>query len=430
MALEPKGDDKREDEPLEAPSLPPPSKAVQRVRRAKVSVDIWASNEEVEYERRANQVDLEADDIGAAIPKEKSKHNKKKKAKKPPLEIYYLDRLGQVQGPYPKAQMQSWFAAGFFPPTTMVKTNRNDAWIPVGDLPALQPESKNDSTLEESGGVDDEEANNDLQSRIAALKKEMTVEERIAALKQQNQVSDNPSDEQSSAIQDRIAALRAAHRPDTNDDTNDTSLPPPPPPTRQELPHEYPVDEDDPPYPINDNNNTSPPPSYPLDEHDMAPYPTGDEPPPYPVDDEDNDAYPVDDSYPISDSYPLPEDDSGEGAYPVTEAYPVIDEYPESGVDDNNYEYPTPSVQDDDAPVYPLPPAPTQADQQQKKVVKVDKDVVAFMPSNLIHRKKRKATTQGPTLPKKVTQVTSTKPPTQDDYDKFMEEIEGIGEED
>ena len=91
-----------EDRPLVIPSLPEPSKAVQRSRRGKATADIWASNEEVDYERRANKVDLEADEIGAAAPKTK----KKKNAKKPPLAFYYqiASRVVELAGIDPDCQ--------------------------------------------------------------------------------------------------------------------------------------------------------------------------------------------------------------------------------------------------------------------------------------------------------------------------------------
>ncbi len=407
------------DAPLVAPTLPPPSKAVQRVRRGKPSVDIWASNDEVEYERRANQVDLEADDIGAAATKPKPKK------KKSPLEIYYQDRSGQVQGPYPKAQMQGWLAAGFFLPNTMVKTNRNDTWLPIAELPALQQEEPSQKQgKDRERNISALKQGNTIEDRIAALKKEPSVEERIAALRQQDHVTEAGSDDTSSHVQDRIATLRAVQVPQSED--ADAHLPLPPL-QKNKIPPPYPMDDDndDLAYPVDEDlgpqgtgeGGMSPPPPYPFDGDDMpgaAPYPIAEEPLDYPIDDGDE-AYTEGVTYPANTPYQVPDEEE----YPITDTYPVIDNYPTTA--DVDIEYPAGSTNDNTS-VYPMPSPQTE---QQKKVVKVDKEVVAFMPSHL-HNRKRKSAAQISTKPKKIKQVMQPQPPQNKDYDKFMEEIEDL----
>jgi hypothetical protein len=427
-----------EDKPLTIPALPAPSKAVQRSRRG-TTIDIWASNEEVDFERHANKIDLEADDVGAAAPK-------KKKKKKPPLEFWYQDISQQVQGPYTKAHIREWFQGGFFPPTTLVRTSRNETWTPIANVQSLQeaPPPKPKESMED---------------RIAALKGESSLQNRIAALKQQD-ADDGEGIELN--VQDRIAALRATREAPQLEDVDDGPAPPPPPgPSAEELPAysveetdhgdqevlhpppppplpssgdmdvapypteegdnvplPYPVDDEVPPhtvedevapYPVDDGVGPAPYPvddgpgvaAYPVDE-EVAPYPTDEAVAPYTVDEGDGDVpYPVDTAYPV---------DGEETAYPVTDAYPATDSYPSaSEAYDENAEEP---------PSYPMQPADAP-----KKIIKVDKDVVAFLPSHLQNRK-RKPQSSGPVKAKKTKPEPSK--PASDDIDKFMEEIEGL----
>jgi hypothetical protein len=369
--------------PLVAPSLPLPSKSVQRSRRGKASVDIWASTEEVEYERVANNVDLEADDVGATALKKT-----KPKTKKAPLQIFYQDRAGQVQGPFLKAQMLAWVAACFFPPSTLVKTNRNETWIPIADLPALRTDNPKPN---QEDSVDD---------RIAALKDTSSVADRIAALSAKSRDSEHDNDEESVGVLERIAVLRAAEQHDS------TEAPAPPQEPSQDPPP-YVVDVAAMPYPIVDSEV---PPRYPMvDEYD-------DVPPPYPVDDDVDDApaiarysaedeelpaYPVDEdvTYPTETTYPLPEGDDYAPHYPVSEPYHGVDEGP-GGDDGDFYQIGSP---EGGAPMYPMPVPEAK---EPVKVVKVDKDLLAFMPSHLQSRKRKTATGQTATKqPKKSNSV-------------------------
>ena len=447
---------REEEKPLVIPALPPPSQAVKRSRRGKATIDIWASTEEVEYERRANKIDLEADNVGAVVSK------KKTKKKKPPLEYHYQDMSGSLQGPYKKAQMQEWFQAGFFPPTTLVKSNRNDSWVPIADVQALQ-ESPAFAPAKET--IEDRIAalrNDDsVQDRINALKKESSVEERIAALKGQNVLSEE-NQETTTSVQDRVAALRASSGPehqvpgDGDPDANvyeppaDAGVPPPPPPPKADgdytpqvddmVPPPYPVDDVAPypvddeagsasypiddeagpaPYPVDDETEPAP---YPLDEAGLAPYPVDNEasPAPYPIDEGEGPApyavdesdgiapYPADVAYPVDEAYPGTED----AVYPVTGAYPAIDSYPDSA---NAHGGDSDKLQN-----YPVQPEDEHA---VKKTIKVDKEVVAFLPSHM-QSKKRRAQMSSETRRKK--HNTAQKGPKIDEYDKFMEEIDGL----
>ena len=425
-----------DDKPLVAPGLPPPSKSVQRSRRGKATADIWASNEEVEYERRANQVDLEADDIGTATPKKPSKPKKKK----PPLEIYYQDRSGQVQGPFDKGKMQGWFAGGFFPPTTLVKTNRNDKWVPINELQALQQESPQTQQEElVESRIAALKTGNGPEGRISALKtpQNSSVEDRIAALKQQTQNAEEDEDENApSAIEQRIAALRAGKTREADDEDADPygPAPPPPPPGPPDAdgggPPAYPVEDDVAAYPVEDaqypgveDEMDAQALHYPEDDDPdettgVAPHVASEDLPTYPVDDTSETAYPLEDgdqdvSSPMNDAYLVDEGDREDVAYPVTDSYPVTDGYPPTDGSGTN---------DEGAPIYPLAP-PTA--EKPKKSIKVDKEVVAFMPSHLQNRK-RKATLQSAVKPKKTKPVPAAAQTTKDDYVKFLEEIEGF----
>lgn len=399
------------------PSLPAPSKAVQRSRRhGKIAADIWASNEEVEYERYTNKVDLEADDVGAAAPKKKTK--KKKTKKKLPLEYHYQDMSGQVQGPYGKTQMREWISAGFFPPTMLVKSNRNDQWVPMKDVQSLQEPSAAPSKREE------EET---LQDRISALKKqqeENSVQDRIAALKGNNIVSKEVDEQKSSSIQDRINALKGS-----NNNMN----------SKAEVEGEndsdemvQPVDDEDqspsieemlPPHNASDDEVAPGPDKEQEDEiTGPAPYPIEEEYPtvaPYPVDNQYPavSAYPVDAEYPEAAPYPVDDEYPAASPYPVDDEYPATDEYPVSE------DYPPPEPYPPTEP-YEAGPAPYEMqDQPVKKTITVDKGVVAFLPSKIQKRKRQGAPSieEGTKRKKLISKET-----TNDEYDKFMKEIDGL----
>lgn len=496
---ETKAEEQKVNKALTIPSLPPPSKAVQRSRRkgGNSAADIWASTEEVEYERRTNHVDLEADDVGAVALKKK----KKAKKKKPPLEFYYKDMSEQVQGPFQKAQMREWIQAGFFPPTILVKTSRTETWKPIAEVQALQeapPQPSPDKTDEA------------VRDRIAALRQDTSLNDRIDALKRRNQGEKDGEEEDTvdseasaSGLEDRVAALRRAlaqgmsknndssdepevsspgnettpnsvpPRP-TGDDTDvvpypvenepglfqveDNAFPAPYPVEEEAVPYPvddavgpaaYPVDDETVPYPVDDAAGPAPYPAdddpapYPVDNSaGPAPYPVDDEPAPYPVDDAVGPApYPVDDVYPSADQYPAADPNPPNDAYPAdvpypmvgpypgTEegsSYPVVDAYPATGSYPDASDVPHNATEPNlSYPVGPAaPPGPLPV---QKKTIKVDKDVVAFLPSHLRNRKRKPlAKTVQPKTKKMKVVVEQTKDDAGDDYTKFMDEIEGL----
>eukprot|EP00934_Nitzschia_sp_Nitz4_P000549 Nitzschia sp. Nitz4//scaffold7_size249615//114272//116242//NITZ4_001173-RA/size249615-processed-gene-0.194-mRNA-1//-1//CDS//3329558430//549//frame0 len=432
-------------DPNVQPALPEPSRAVQRSRRHKATVDIWASTEEVVYERQINKVDLEADDVGAAAPKKE----KKKDKKKPPLEFCYQDRAGQIQGPYSKAQIQEWFNAGYFPSSTLVRSNRNEHWVPIGSVQALQPEppkKSNDITKEDRVAALKQERSSSVEDRIAALKKSKVSETHGAAeaLSEPGNVEEHVVDEESDEVQRRIAAMRrdillARSEASSNEPMPSNgagcSYPDPEPSVNLEQPNAPTaplpgpsLKEDPPPYCVDDEENGlphSPPPDYPIDDEGdlaVAPYQImdgDDEPPPYPLDEDAVGPYPADASgldipYPTDMTYhndPPMEETSGHGEETAIDPNPT-----------GEGEHTVPQHHDVNAGNLQGPSLPPIA---SKPVVKVDKAVVSMLPTNVLNRKRKQAQ-----LPQLTTN--SSKRPNKEtnefggDYDKFMQEIDEL----
>ena len=484
------------------PSLPAPSQAVQRTARTNkkkggILADIWASTEEVEYERETNRIDLEADDVGTSMKKAKKK-KKKTKVKKGPLELYYRDTAGTVQGPFTKYLMKEWSEAGYFPPTTLTRTNRmknQEEWIPIKDLPALKDllqletsrsKAKKLATNKSKSGDDD------VQARIAALKQacpnekdsdrndndenygdtddaviDCSMEDRIAALRadilnskkepmqQHNNDNDNNGDfarnidrlnhgneDDNDDVQNRIANLRNNNKNSAEGKSLNaaSSLPPPPlPRSSTEFLNERTSTNNDlvgPTYPIdNDNFEGAAVAAYPYDDNDdngmYLSYPTV----AYPVDDDDDNDDENENNaatlYPTISDYPYPTDE----AYPVTESYPADNS---NSIDDdvNHEQYYRPS--DVSIPLSSIHHSGDNSnnntvDNGRKKVVKVDKELVSFVPSNLTKNKKRKADRIQPTENNKVeispsvSESVGMESTTKvDDYDRFMKEIDEL----
>jgi hypothetical protein len=274
----------------------------------------------------------------------------------------------------------------------------------------------------------------------------LAVQARIAALKSGVYSTSNDSDEvdeeeqnrheqEGRTIQDRIAALRGKV---PEGESNADVAPYPTADDHDEAAAPYPVDDDDDPnaevvafpevahYPTGDDDVYANESYRVAPEYPVAPYPTGEE--------EDDDiavaAYPITEvdgevaGYPVVDAYPTTGEDL---AYPVTDAYPDVGDNPDDEIGVTGaYESHLP----DEAPEMGVAAAPSV-----KKVVKVDSQVVAFLPSHL-QQKKRKAASKTPASSK--TSAKKTKPETtstsgstgkdkvNEDYDKFMEEIEGL----
>lgn len=357
--------------PTQAPSLPPPSQAVRR-GRARLDADIWATSDEIDYHQATDLV-LEGVDNTAA-----QQQNSKKDAAF--TEWWYEDRMQQVQGPFAHAQMLAWMGAGFFTTTVRARPRPNAPWKPVLHYAVFRKVLQGEEEVEKKYPVKD---------RIAALRQEapqeMSVADRIAALRG-DAPEDIPEAPQEMSMADRIAALRGdapendpVQEEDTPDDDgfDEDMLPPPPPPVESSdylPPYEMSdegVDDDvdemppPPPPPPSANDHLDEPAPYAIDMSlDNMPPP----PPPLASEPYDVPAYAIDDispydtdhavgEYPVDMAYPV-EDDT-----PVTDGYPVVDSYPTTE--------PEPEA---------APPPP--------KRIKVDREVVSFLPSNLQKRKK------------------------------------------
>jgi hypothetical protein len=158
--------------PKSMPALPAASASVQRSK--KLTVDIWASNLELEYEYDSWE---------------------------------YRDQLNQaVQGPYSTQQMQHWIIAGHFPATTLVRPVHADEWKKLGQIKELWNNGHTDDTKKKKKRkepVDD--PSTDVQQRIALLRQQQqqqqpSHDESIAV------DDDNNNDDD---VQSRIARLRA-----------------------------------------------------------------------------------------------------------------------------------------------------------------------------------------------------------------------------
>ena len=249
--------------------------------------------------------------------------------------------------------MRGWVQGGFFPPNTLVKSNRKDEWVALATVSALQ-ESPEQQTAK---GADETESN-----------PPSSVADRIAALKSQHDAKkeDQPIEPAESTVADRIAALKRQDQAQAED--NSGTIEPPQPvdgsyPVDMSVP--YPIDDGDvgpAPYPVDDDGDASGPAAYPVDDIDQ-----GDgygEPAPYAIDDMDDAAdvapYPVDDSDDIP-NVAYPTDSHGDDDYPATDEYPAVALYNTDATEEYGY----------------------GVEEEPKKVVKVDKAVVSMRPTNL-----------------------------------------------
>jgi hypothetical protein len=362
-------------DPSNLPALPKPSAAVNRSKR-KLQCDIWASNEEVEYEEA----------IGTGLEGVVTVVDT----------WWYLDTSQQVQGPFPLHQMKQWIQAGFFPSTTKVRSSDDEPWkaiIKHSVFQTILPESLQQQAAQES------QRKSSVQDRIASLRQQSeepvqiatyigvksdereekgnyeedveehaedddnSVQQRIAALRDESRqkatVNEASDDESDTSVQRRIAALRSAMRDGSN---NEQAIPSPDTgESTAELQPMYPIDS----YTEHVSNedkmdDSGPPPAYPVDDYITN---GSDEVPP---------AYPIDALDETVPSYPLDLDYAATGVYPVTDAYP--------------------STYAIDAPAEAMgKPELPEAMERPKKVAKVDKDLVAFMPSHLQKKKLTKA---------------------------------------
>ena len=376
------------------PDLPPPSDAVKRSQKRKrngLAADIWASSEEVAYEKAVHKVDLEDATAATSLCEEKD-------------EWYYRDTSGNTQGPFKSEQMLGWYSMGYFPPQTPVKqTGKHSDFVALGTLgkhvfkASGQKKKKKSKTDKQQKHQEQEQSA--IQDRIAALKnqtqtqqqpeeshsraaeekeEEDSVQARVAALHQANmtqkgeeqqvegrsalnveqpaqdeintldntheqEAENEEADAADTSVQDRIAALRQqATLPEDGQDqeveegsfleqqqvTGATDDPP--------IVASYPAGAESQQIDANAQEEAAVGPSVELEDG------SGDNLPSYPVpgptDENEEEGYPAvapypstndyGDKYPVAGDYPVVDEYPVVDDYPVTDEYPVVDEYP------------------------------------------------------------------------------------------------------
>jgi hypothetical protein len=335
--------------------LPKPSASVGRSKR-KLAADIWASQEEVEYEQRTGGVELEGV-VSTAVTATDAPTGSSSKAM-PSVEensdsYFYKDTSGNVQGPFSLHQMVQWTEAGFFPHSTPIRKTTVGPWKLLSQCPELW--APNDAaaaaaapTTSTTTAAFAPAQESSVEERIAMLRAENdasqehrrvheqenpvevdTVESRIAKLRAEKNQNEIPSAES------RIAALRAKQ---------DDEMPPPPPP-----PSSGSNNEIQPPYPLEDIP-LPPPKSMPNSEVFLS--------------------YPIDD-FSYED---LDENVVAVGPYPENDTISHYNSVEENFVKDNIVFTP-------EAPAMMPTEHPTK-----KKKAQVDKAVVSLLPSKLQKR--------------------------------------------
>ena len=425
----------RELPPVVPPPLPEPSLAVQRIKRKKTGIlaDIWASTEEVSYERTVKCNDLED-------------------ANNNSIGWWYRDTSHNVQGPFGTEQILDWSRAGYFPPDTPVRQGEKGKWWVLADVDWTTGERKVVVKNKQGGAVED---------RIAALRKHPTIarhdgnpacaedlrEQVLTTANNHDDDDDNESGDDDTSVAARIEALKQSistrgdvdggvsershdleqgHSPSTevNDDDDDeiaariAALRKPLVNDNQSSVDTHihalggmtnPVDT------LNsvmnvecfkragESHNEIMPFAYPMLETDK--------PPVYPID--DNMLYPsgADLAYPIYDErldlhgdIPYPMD-----SYPMDASYPVTGAYAEESSKD-----------------YPDSAYDTTADDKAKTTLLV---VPGLIPTHLQKSRKSRSAAKVMVAKPKLPQEKPTKENSKalaDDYDNFMEEIASL----
>jgi GYF domain/mRNA biogenesis factor len=367
-------------------SKPTEPEAIQHRPRRKI-LDVWAHEEEAELVEKVENVGETGDGERSTQDAERSTREKsplaspaiaanadsRQRTLEAQLSVssacwYYRDQAGAVQGPYETLQMQQWIEAGYFPRSTPVRPAHNhpttdppwstlDKQAPFSTCFASLPatdiregnavgmgEVERARLLSTEEKTDDENEDDAIQARIAALKagqspnnrtgqmehsdqehsvevlrqpqkqpfitSEVSVQDRIAALREERRrdLSEAPSDDEKqhhlSSVQERIQALRHSRGGNVAEDVQQSPPPPPPPPRA------------------------------PSAEHGGANEPADDLY--YPVD-TDHATLVARGGYPVDDSFVSIEQDTVDGSneydgisatavYPVTDAYPMDDD--------------------------------------------------------------------------------------------------------
>lgn len=167
-------------DPSQLPDLPAPSAAVVRSKRNKLSTDIWASGEEIQYEETVSAVSLEGIASTVLIH----------------TQWYYKDLSGATQGPFSTDEMRQWNRAGYFLTTTLVSGTNNDGpWKALKDIKQLREHDS--ATMASPGESTIKEVTSSVQDRIAALRGD------------ESTLKDEYVDDEEASVHLRIAALKA-----------------------------------------------------------------------------------------------------------------------------------------------------------------------------------------------------------------------------
>jgi hypothetical protein len=438
-------------DPKAQPNLPPPSAAVQRMKKNTLAADIWASTEEMEYEQVAGMGSLEG---AASVEKQ----------------WWYRDTAsGATQGPFAASQMLEWVKGGFFPPPTPVRSSLEEPWKTMQQTAPFQSafraaaaaadkKARESQAVVSGSNVNQQAAapvnrGISVQDRIALLKRdrlqeapaaeeepepamETSVQDRIEALRQEKMREQQEVDKPDESVLDRITALKnerlqqpqgevvveaeLAKESDgavsIENGTTESQLPAPPPP---------PLPPPPPPPPSAFPEQEHDVPSYPIeDTGSIAPYPSAAEDMDYPSYADGDVEYPVDDAYPVAGAYPVSDDYPATDEYPVDDHYPATDEYPADDHYPATDEYPVTDA-------YSTDPASGETKEEEsqppKKKVKVDQELVAFLPS---HLRKRRPPKPAPASSAPSQQEADSKPLSskseKDDYERLMNEVEGL----
>ena len=404
------------------PPLPPPSESVKRaLRKPKnnnnnnnskkknlLMADIWASQEEVQYEEYQSGISLEGEsdvpvpDAAAPVYYHSHKKNRAQKAKEAqaldpcstssegytdyrhipknnapptvssstststststsktttitinPNEWYYKDNSEQqnIQGPFTSQQMMEWTQAGFFPPETPIRNGTHGLFSALQhiDFTATTMSCEPPSQPQPQPQPEKTEALDEVQARIAVLKQQQqseNVEIGPAPL---------PAAPSSNTVQDRIAALRQQHQ----NINAPPPLPPPPAPTAPLVSTNSVQDrintlrqqrikeeeEEQQQQLMNQNQNENGVAARIASLKQQQTDPNINHTP------SNND---TDVAYPTLEAYPIEDNDESEAAYPAVGDYPAVGAYP---IDDADGDYPAvgayPVDDDDGAADYP-----------------------------------------------------------------------------
>lgn len=372
-----------------------------RNKKRKLAADIWASNEEVEYELRHNNLDLEE-----GVDKSKN-HNNSTKQKSTTNEYFYIDSFHALQGPFMAHQMQQWHESGYFPPQTQVRYNdgpfQSIATVHFGDeyrvemdspqsrieqlrrahhrmtdrdkdqvlTPIHAPGQEVDGQEAAAENVDHEDYqfDDDIQARINALRQEHTeTSETMHNELKNGDIQDfaKDSDKLCDETKDRQVELQQKQHADTQ-------------------PRKGQVETFD----LEKGNHLSYSPELGFADvkefRESAVYQVGGfiEPPTYPLEGlAEPPAYPVEDFQELP-AYPF-EDCQEPAAYPVDNFQESLD-YPVEGFQ----EPPQYQVEDDEAPDVDISQAALHPSTSLSKVGSVDNEIIGLVPSHL--QKKRRA---------------------------------------